>query len=240
MKVTTGGEPAESICIPRSSSQSASSRGMPRWTFPIPTWGTISIQSTLRGRTTASALLPVATNGVIAEAKASQRLRVVEVATIEDDRLAQQATHHLEVGVAELLPLGDDCQSVGPLQRSVGPITVDEAVAVDRADVGQRLGIVDAHLDAVGKQGVDEHQRRGLADVIGTGLERQAPDRQGLLLQRLAVVLLDFLIQNAFLRLVDAVNRLHDPHRRAQLARHRNQSPHVLGKAASPISRSGM
>ena len=52
--------------------------------------------------------------------------------------------HHLEVGVAELVPLGDDRQGVGPLQGAVGPVAVDELVAVDGPDVGHRLGVVDA------------------------------------------------------------------------------------------------
>ena len=46
-------------------------------------------------------------------------LRVVDVAAVEDDRLPHQLLHAREVGLAELVPLGDDRQRVGALQRVV-------------------------------------------------------------------------------------------------------------------------
>ena len=83
---------------------------------------------------------------VVGEAQRGHPRGVVDVAAVEDDRLAHQAAHDLEVGVAELVPLGDDGQGVGLLEGAVGAVAVGQPVAVDRADVGQRLGVVDAEL----------------------------------------------------------------------------------------------
>ena len=47
-------------------------------------------------------------DAVVGEAQRRHPRGVVQVAAVEDDRLAQQAGHDLEVGVAELVPLGDD------------------------------------------------------------------------------------------------------------------------------------
>ncbi len=84
-----------------------------------------------------------AADAVVGEAEGGHSRRVVEVAAVEDHRLAEQAGHHLEVGVAELVPLGGDRQGVGLLEGAVGAVAVGQLVAVDLSDVGQGLGIVD-------------------------------------------------------------------------------------------------
>src|SRR4051794_15255513 len=55
------------------------------------------------------------------KAEAGDGLGLADVAAAEEDRPAEQAAHHLEVGVAEPRPLGDDGQPVGPLQGPGGP-----------------------------------------------------------------------------------------------------------------------
>ena len=47
--------------------------------------------------------------------------------------LTHQPEHDLEVGVAELVPLGHDRQRVGLFEGAVGAVAVDQAVAVDLA-----------------------------------------------------------------------------------------------------------
>ena len=59
------------------------------------------------------------------------------------------------------------------------------------ADVGHRLGVVDADRRARLEQRVDQHQGRGLADVVGPGLEGQAPDGDRLARELAAEVVLD-------------------------------------------------
>src|SRR5947209_1662011 len=63
-----------------------------------------------------------AADGVVGEAVAAHRFRVVQVAAVEDDRFGHQPAHHLEVRMAEVLPLGHDGQAVGPLQGAVRPV----------------------------------------------------------------------------------------------------------------------
>ena len=43
--------------------------------------------------------------------------RLEDVAAIEDHRAAHQRAHRLEVGAAELLPLGDDHERIGAFER---------------------------------------------------------------------------------------------------------------------------
>src|SRR3989304_7266208 len=66
---------------------------------------------------------------------------VVDVAPVEDHRLAHQGLHQLEVGLAELVPLGDDDQRVRPLEGSIGGFGVPEAVPAFRLHVPHRLGV---------------------------------------------------------------------------------------------------
>src|SRR5271157_2103134 len=49
---------------------------------------------------------------------------IENVAAIEDDWLAEQPDHDLEIGVAELVPLGGDHQRIGLLERSVGTVAI--------------------------------------------------------------------------------------------------------------------
>src|SRR5437879_7998978 len=55
----------------------------------------------------------------VGEAVLAHDLGFVQVPAVEDDRLAEELLHAREVGAAELVPLGDDEQRVGVLERLV-------------------------------------------------------------------------------------------------------------------------
>src|SRR5947207_13887124 len=59
----------------------------------------------------------LAANAVVNEAVTLHGFRLEEVAAIEDDTLAEQAAHDLEIWITKLLPFGDDGQPVRAFQR---------------------------------------------------------------------------------------------------------------------------
>ena len=66
-----------------------------------------------------------AADGVVGEAEAGHHGRVVEIAAVEDQRRLQHLAQALEVGAAELLPLGDDGERIGtlrPPRRRCAPV----------------------------------------------------------------------------------------------------------------------
>ena len=65
--------------------------------------------------------------------------------------------------------------------------------AILRADVFQRLGIIDFDLRAAGEEAFDQNQRRRLADVVGARLEGQAPDGEREAAELAAEMLVDLL-----------------------------------------------
>ena len=68
---------------------------------------------------------------------------------------------------------------------------------------------MNAQRHPLGQKLVDQHESRGLADVVRAGLESQAPDGQRLVLERGAVMFADFVHQYALLGLVDPIHGLH-------------------------------
>ena len=70
-------------------------------------------------------------------------------------------------------------------------------------------GIVGLHLGALGEQRFDDRNRRRLAHVVGLGLERQPPHRDGLALER-SEMRFDLLDEQPLLALVDGIDRLQD------------------------------
>ena len=90
-----------------------------------------------------------------------------------------------EVRLAELVPLGDDEQRVGALQRVVGVLgVVDLAALKIRCATVARFGIERAHLGAALEQALDDRNRRRLAHVVGARLEREPPHGDRLALER--------------------------------------------------------
>jgi hypothetical protein len=106
-------------------------------------------------------------DGVVRETGGFDLGGVVEVAAVEDHGAGHAAAHFGEVGVAEFAPLGVDGQSVGAFQSVHFLRGVDQLVAVQRADVFHRFGVVYLQPHALFEQAVDQHQRRGFADVVG-------------------------------------------------------------------------
>ncbi len=121
-----------------------------------------------------------AADAVVGEAQGGHAGGFVEVAAVEDDGVVEEAAHDFEVGVSELVPLGGDGEGVGAFEAAVGAVAVGQAVAVEVADVGGGFGVVDADAGAGGEEGVDEDEGGGFADVVGLGLEGEAPDGEGL------------------------------------------------------------
>src|SRR5689334_3296799 len=114
----------------------------------------------------------------VGEAVLAHDLGLVEVPAVEDDGPPEEPLHAREVGTAELVPLRDDEQGVGVLERLVvGPV-VRHAVAEVRARLGERLRVVDRELRAAREEALDDGDGRGLAHVVGAGLEGEAPDRE--------------------------------------------------------------
>ena len=63
--------------------------------------------------------------GIVGEAELAHLVRLVDVAAVEDHRLLHQRLHALEVRPAELVPLGDEQQRVGALERVVVAAVID-------------------------------------------------------------------------------------------------------------------
>src|SRR5258706_3547959 len=87
-------------------------------------------------------------DGIIAEAELSQVVGVVDVPAVEDHGLFEQPPDGVEVGAAELVPLRDDDERVGALERVVVAPVVADAVAEDLFRLGHRLGVVRLDLRA--------------------------------------------------------------------------------------------
>ena len=96
-------------------------------------------------------------DALISETEGGHAGGVKDVSSVEDNRLPHQPAHHLEIRVAKLVPLGDDNQGIRLLERPVGPIAVDDSLAVDGANDWQRLGIVNPQVGA----GLQEAGRSG-------------------------------------------------------------------------------
>src|SRR5688572_9441966 len=65
-----------------------------------------------------------AADAVVGEAQAFERLAAVDVAAVEDHGGLELALHGLEIGPAELVPLGDQDQAVGAHERVHGLLDV--------------------------------------------------------------------------------------------------------------------
>ena len=87
-----------------------------------------------------------------------------------------------------------------------------------------------------GQERLDQHQRRRLADVVGPGLERQAPDGDGLVLELAVEMPVDLLEEHVLLGLVDLVDGLHHPRGDALGLAHVDHGADVLGEATAAVA----
>src|SRR5580704_1097898 len=70
-----------------------------------------------------------ASDRVVREAERAHLLRVVEVATVDQDRALQRLFDPPEIRVAVLVPVGDDDERVGAMRRVIVRIGVRDAIA---------------------------------------------------------------------------------------------------------------
>ena len=75
--------------------------------------------------------LPSSSDGVVGEPLSLHLLRAVDVPPVEDHRRLHQLAHALEVGLAELVPLGGNHERVGPLQGAIALIGQSDFLAED-------------------------------------------------------------------------------------------------------------
>src|SRR2546427_3428098 len=114
-----------------------------------------------------------AADAAVDEAAFAHRLRVEDVAAVDDDGPAHQAFDPIEVELAKFVPLGDDEQGVGTGGDRVGVLTVLDRVHL-RLEYRHCLGIVGADVGAFLQQVLDYVDRRRLADVVRVWFIRQA------------------------------------------------------------------
>src|SRR5213076_976372 len=84
-----------------------------------------------------------------------------------------------EIRAAEFLPFGDDRQRVRALQRIVRAVD-DFHVAVFLEQLSRLMArgrIISLHARALPREIVDQAEARGLAHVVGVGLEGEPPER---------------------------------------------------------------
>ena len=83
---------------------------------------------------------------------------------------------------------------------------------------------------------IDQHQRRCLAHVVGVGLERQPPQRDGFAGEIFAKLLDDFFCQHMFLRMVDTLHRVEQFHLDPGNLAGALQGLHILRKTRAAVA----
>src|SRR5678815_4404995 len=78
------------------------------------------------------------------EVREAERLHLrglVDVSAVEDHRLLEESLHALEIGPPELVPLRDQHERVGSLERVVVDLVIADAVAEQLPRLAHRLGV---------------------------------------------------------------------------------------------------
>ncbi len=148
----------------------------------------------------------------------------------------------VEIGRPEHLPFGEDCQRVGALERRLLGAAEREvvAVAVDALGLLHRLGVVGLDGGAGVPERLHQHAAGRLAHVVGVGLERQAPEREGLSFEVAFEMRADLFEDHRLLRVVAVLDRLHERRLEAGAARGVDQRLHVLGEARAAVAGAGI
>ncbi|TND01997.1 MAG: hypothetical protein FD118_2027, partial [Rhodocyclaceae bacterium] len=125
----------------------------------------------------------------------------------------------------EFLPLGDDGQGIGTVQRFHQGQRIADArvVAEDALRFMRGNRIVGADRCAARQQVGNQHQARRFAHVVGIGLEGQPPQGEGFAAEVLAEARDDLLCQHALLRVVGRLDRLQHLQRLAGILRRADQ-----------------
>ena len=189
----------------------------------------------------------LASDGAVLESGVSEFLGVVDVAAVDDEGVLHGLLHHAEARHAELLPFGDEQQSVGVEQCFVHVVAVND-LACDGRGVFSRshstLAFVhgDRVIDADGGAGldelVDEHEGGRFAHVISFWFEGEAPHGDGLALEVRfsAEALCEFVEKNRLLVFVDFFDSLEHAHLVAVLLGGLDEGLHVLRETASTVA----
>ena len=171
-------------------------------------------------------------------------MRRVEVTAVEDERRLEHPGDAAEVRVAELVPFRDHGQAVGVFQDRVLIVHHGEQVVVleMRPGVGAGNGIEGHHAHALGGHVRDEFEGRGLAHVVGVGLEGQAPQGQGLAGQTATAGEIGFELpgQGMLLPLVDVIHRSQQLGLEIIVAGGVDQRLDVLGEAGAAVAEAGI
>src|SRR5439155_1343760 len=146
-----------------------------------------------------------------------------------------------EIRAAEFLPFGDDRQRVRALQRIVRAVD-DFHVAVFLEQLSRLMArgrIISLHARALPREIVDQAEARGLAHVVGVGLEGEPPERNCLSRQG-AEMPPDLAGEHVLLRLVDRLDGGEQFQGVPGLAGAALQRLHVLGKARAAEAGAGV
>ena len=196
----------------------------------------------------------LAPNSAVFESGFGEFLRVVDVATVDDERVLHRLLHHAEARHAEQLPFGDEQQGVGIEQCFVHVVAVHDLRGGSSGIPCGLLGfffrshpaLAFVHGDRVkhadrrsslGQQ-INEHQRSRFAHVVGLGLEGETPHGDGLALEICFATeaLREFVEQHRLLVFVHFFDSLQDAHLVAVLFGGLDEGLHVLGEAASAVT----
>src|SRR3989442_5079309 len=142
-------------------------------------------------------------DSVVGEPQPLHEATVPDVAAIEENGLPQEATNPLEIWKAVLVPLGHEEHAVGPVEYSISVLVEHDAIAEQLTAALERHGVGGPDLGAAREEPLDDVECRGLAHVVGAGLEREAPDRKDFPVKVFSELTLRPVDQDSLLRPVD-------------------------------------
>src|SRR6476646_6609798 len=108
---------------------------------------------------------------------------------IRESERAHLLSHLLEIGLPELVPLGDNRERIRARERVVALLAELDAAVEDPLGDRAGLGVVRANFRAGRDQPFDDRNRGRLPHVVRARLERETPQRDGAALHLLEVLL---------------------------------------------------
>src|ERR1700730_10194130 len=180
-----------------------------------------------------------AADAQIGETGGRHLLGLVDVAQIDHQRARQGALDAAEIEPAELVPLGQQHQCRGPLHRLIG-VMAAAPIGHQLLRLAHSFGVESADARSGGEKARQDGEARGVAHVVGVGLEGQDQDGQGLAGQRAAARGDDLVGHPPLARLVHRDRRFDDRQGGLGLARGAHQCGAVLGEARAAKARPGM
>src|SRR5438552_7747725 len=176
--------------------------------------------------TTTRATSSAPSDGVVGEAPAADSGRVEKIAGIDQAALRHQPADLLEVEPPELVPLGEHEQHRRPFAGRVG--VGRHLQAVDTVGDG---GVVSPDTSTALLEAVQHLDGGGAPQIVGPGLERQAPRRDQLVLDAAAGHAFDLGHHPVELLVVDLDDASQEPEVISGVLGNTNQRVRILGKA---------